>query len=450
MAPLTFCALLFSLLALALAAPLEQRLPSVPPSEDLFYAVPENLEDVAPGTILRHRKPPAPIAAFGLIKSNLKDSHQILYRTADSFDNATATVLTVLVPYNADYTKVLSYHVAEDAPNLDCAPSYAFQFGSETGGFFGTIVSQAELLLVQAALEQGWVVIVPDHQGPKAAFLANKHAGQAILDGIRAALQSKDITGIDPHSAVCMWGYSGGGITTGWAAELQPTYAPELEIAGAAMGGIEPNLQTSIGLVNSSPAAGLLASGMLGLANEYPAVERILQENLKPEFEYLFERAKRQCLGAISQDFMNKDVIAMFENPDVTKRPEVVEILKQNAMGQAVPKAPVFLYKGVFDQISPVRETDAIYDFYCANNASVEYQRDALAEHAVAAVSGAPGALAYLIDAMNARGQAEDECSKRTFWSLLTGPDAAKVLPGFIWETLLNLLGDPIGPGFFG
>lgn len=116
-----------------------------------------------------------------------------------------------------------------------------------------------------------------------------------------------------------------------------------------------------------------------------------------------------------------------------------------------MPKAPVFLYKGVFDQISPVRETDAIYDFYCANNASVEYQRDALAEHAVAAVSGAPGALAYLIDAMNARGpEAEDECSKRTFWSLLTDPDAAKVIPGFIWETFLNLLGDPIGPGFFG
>jgi hypothetical protein len=450
MALFTFYALLFSLLASTLAVPLEQRLlPLVPPSEDPFYAVPDNLKDVAPGTILRHRKPPAPIAAFGLIKSNLKDSHQILYRTTDSFDNATATVLTVLVPYNADYTKVLSYHVAEDAPTLDCAPSYAFQFASETGGLFGTMSSQAELLLVQAVLEQGWVVIVPDHQGPKAAFLANKNAGQAILDGIRAALQSESITGIDPRPAISMWGYSGGGITTGWAAELQPTYAPELEIVAAAMGGIEPNLQTSIGLVNRSPAAGLLAAGMLGLANEYPVIENILQENLIPEYEYLFEKAKRQCLGAISLDFMFKDVTAMFEGPDITERPEVVEILKQNAMGQAVPEIPIFLYKGVYDQISPIRETDAIHDFYCANNASIEYQRDALAEHVVAAITGAPSALAYLIDAMNGRGP-ESACSKKTLWSSLMDPEAAKVLPQFIWETLLNLLGDPIGPGFFG
>jgi hypothetical protein len=33
---------------------------------------------------------------------------------------------------------------------------------------------------------------------------------------------------------------------------------------------------------------------------------------------------------------------------------------------------------------------------------------------------------------------------------LLADPKAAKALPQFILETLLNLLGDPIGHGFFG
>ncbi|KAG5951564.1 hypothetical protein E4U58_001132, partial [Claviceps cyperi] len=75
------------------------------PTDDPFYAVPENLADICPGTILRHRRPPAPIAAFRVDRQNLKDTHQILYRTTDNFGNATATVLTVLVPFNADYGK---------------------------------------------------------------------------------------------------------------------------------------------------------------------------------------------------------------------------------------------------------------------------------------------------------------------------------------------------------
>jgi hypothetical protein len=34
-----------------------------------------------------------------------------------------------------------------------------------------------------------------------------------------------------------MVGYSGGAIATGWAAQLQPTYAPELAFVGAVAGG---------------------------------------------------------------------------------------------------------------------------------------------------------------------------------------------------------------------
>lgn len=432
-----------------MGVPLLERLVSVPPSKDPFYAVPGSLEDLAPGTILGHRKPPAPIAAFGVAKSNLDDSYQILYRTTDRSGNATATVLTVLVPHNADYTKVLSYQVAEDAPTFDCAPSYAFQFASATGGLLGTIVSQAELLLIQAAMEQGWVVIVPDFQGPKAAFLDNRLAGQAILDGIRAAIQSKNITGIEQDPTISMWGYSGGGITTAWAAELQPTYAPELEIVGAAIGGTEPKIPTVVDMVNRTPFAALLASGMLGLANSYPVIADILDERIKPKYKPLFERAKRQCLGANFLDFMFKDVTSMFDGPDVTELPETLEIMAQNAMGQAVPRIPVFLYKAVFDQVSPIRETDAIYDFYCANGVSIEYQRNFLAEHGTGAITGAPGALAYLIDVMNGRVP-EAGCSKKTVWSSLMDPEAAEVLPQFVLETLLNLIGNPIGPAFFG
>lgn len=431
------------------AAPLEERFTPTPPSQDAFYAVPQNLEQVPPGTILQHRKPPTPISAFGLLKSNIKDSHQILYRTTDSHDNATATVLTVLVPHNPDYTKLLSYQVAEDTPTLNCAPSYAFQFASATGGLLGTIITQAELILVQSALEQGWVVIVPDFQGPNGAFLANKLAGQAILDGIRAAIQSSNITGIDSKPTISMWGYSGGGITSGWAAEIQPTYAPELEIAGAAIGGLEPKIPTVVGEINRTPFAALIAAGMIGLANEYPVMADILYAQLKPEYLGLFDKAKQQCLVANSLSFFGKDVVSMFNGPDVTKLPKTLEIMNQNAMGKAAPKIPIFMYKSVFDEISPIRETDDIYDFYCSHGTSVQYERDLLSEHGVLAVTGAPRALSFLIDVMNGR-KPKKGCSKKTVLSSLLDPQATKILPSFILDALLDLVGKPIGPSFFG
>ncbi|WP_374710713.1 lipase family protein [Rhodococcus sp. USK10] len=39
----------------------------------------------------------------------------------------------------------------------------------------------------QAALAQGWAVVLPDHQGPNAAYAAGPLAGRITLDGIRAA-----------------------------------------------------------------------------------------------------------------------------------------------------------------------------------------------------------------------------------------------------------------------
>lgn len=190
--------------ASAIPARVPARSTSVLPTDDAFYSVPLNVHDYAPGGIIRVRKPPAPIAALGLAPANIEDAWQILYRTNDNLDNATAAVLTVLILHKDDLSKLLSYQVAEDAAYANCAPSYAFQLNSATSGFLGTIITQAELLLIEAALARGWVVIVPDHEGPSGAFLANELAGQATLDGVRAALNSANTTGIakDPTIAL--------------------------------------------------------------------------------------------------------------------------------------------------------------------------------------------------------------------------------------------------------
>lgn len=105
------------------------------PSSDSFYSPPGNLTSYQPGDVIRTRNVPPNLN--GLISAPLtpqtvKAAYQYLYRTTDDLGNAVAAVNTVLVPNNADPTKLLAYQTAYDSANNDCSPSYALQSGANT------------------------------------------------------------------------------------------------------------------------------------------------------------------------------------------------------------------------------------------------------------------------------------------------------------------------------
>ncbi|QPH02624.1 hypothetical protein C2857_006838 [Epichloe festucae Fl1] len=427
------------------AAPVQDLAVPAPPTQDSFYTLPKDLANHAPGTILRHRKPPSPISAFRLARQNLKDSHQIFYRTTDNFGNATATVLTVLVPHNADYRKVISHQNAEDAAYANCAPSYALQFLSDDSGFFGTIESQAELLIMQTFLEEGWIVIVPDHEGPKAEFLANRQAGYAVLDGIRAALASSDFTGINKDARVGMWGYSGGSLASGFAAEQHQTYAPELKIAGAAIGGLVPDILNDVNAINKGAFAGLIPGGIIGLSHAYPVLEKLIDDQLLPEHKEKFYKSRTQCLGTNIVENPFVDFYAEVKDRGIFEREPITSILAENNQGQHVPTIPLFVYKSINDEVSPVADSDKLVKYYCDNGASVEYTRDFASEHGSLAVTGITFVLPWLRKIMNGQ-QISRGCSTKSVATTLT--DASSIgLPKFLFDAFSGLLGRPIGPG---
>lgn len=440
--------------ALAVAAPpsdvLQGRSP-VPtlPTEDSFYTVPADIAQYAPGTILKHRVPPAPIAALGVSTVNLKDSYQILYRTNDNHDNATATVLSVLIPHNADMGKVLSYQVAEDSAAPNCAPSYAFQLRSATGPYLGTILTQLELLLIEAALEQGWVVIVPDFLGPQASYLANKLAGQATLDGIRAALASGSFTGIYSDPTIAMWGYSGGSVATNWAAELHPIYAPELKIVGAAVGGTVPKVSSVVKTINKGPFAGFIPAGVMGLITQYPELSTVIESHIKPSYSKKFHTVLNQCLAADALTFAFDDILAEFDVPNlILTDPTATRILNENDLGQRTPDIPFFWYKSILDEISPVGDTDDLVQSYCDSGVSIQYVRDLLSEHGAAAATGAPHALAWLSDRMAGK-PVQQGCSIKSTATALLDISTIEYLPKVILDAILDLLvHKPVGPLF--
>ena len=419
------------------------------PVDDPWYVPPEGFESTAPGTILRSRTPPYPMAAFGVAKVNVAEAHQLLYRTTNSFGDPIATVSTILVPHNADYTKLLSYQVAQDAADPNCAPSYAFQFEAARNGPLGLILPQAELLLMATAMDKGWVVTVPDHLGPKGTFLANTLSGQAVLDNVRAALSSSDLTKISPDSTVSLWGYSGGSLASGFAAELQPSYAPELKIAGAALGGTVPKIPPVIEAVNQGIFTGLIPAGVQGLSNEYPSIAKIIDENIIEDKKPAFSDTKNLCLPANIVEYLGQDIYTYTKNPDIFTAPEVTKILDANAMGHHIPEIPLIVYKSANDEVSPVNATDELVTSYCDAGADVEYKRDFLSEHGSLVITGVPDAMIWLNDRMNGV-PVEKGCSRETDLTGLEDPKALAVLGTDIVEILLHLLSAPVGPIMIG
>ena len=94
------------------------------------------------------------------------------------------------------------------------------------------------------------------------------------------------------------WGYSGGSLASGWAAALQPKYAPELKknLIGAALGGFVTNITATAEATDGTLFAGLVPNALSGLANEYriqrntlPKVSKAATDNLRQGTEHCIE-----------------------------------------------------------------------------------------------------------------------------------------------------------------
>jgi Secretory lipase len=227
-----FLALLLLVAWAALAAPGARA--AVPPNEDPFYKYEGTtpLKRIAPGTVLKTRTVPFHVVGVELPLTAV----QLLYRSTSELGKPTVNVTSVLLPPVKDLTpSVLSYQSFYDSLNTEDDPSYAISGGFTMGGE----IPQAESVLISPALLAGETVVIPDTEGEEADFAAGPVYGYNTLDSLRAALSSP-ATGLTSTTKIGLAGYSGGAIATEWAAQLAPSYAPEInsDIVGAAMGGV--------------------------------------------------------------------------------------------------------------------------------------------------------------------------------------------------------------------
>ncbi|MGW4244005.1 lipase family protein, partial [Nocardia sp. NPDC004722] len=233
--------------------------PEMPtPDPDPFYAAPADIAARQPGDVLATRAMPA-LASFPDTDVTL-----IKFRSTSSEGKPIAATTTVLSPRNRrPDAPLLSLQQIINGLGAQCAVSRVLYTTDPN-----LMVREAPAWNV--LLQRGWSLTLPDHLGPRFAYGAAKLGGQITLDGIRAVQHVADLK--VEHSPVAMAGYSGGGMATAWAAALAQSYAPDLHIAGAAMGGVPMNLISMLEALgmNRHPAFGLALAAGLGLEREYP------------------------------------------------------------------------------------------------------------------------------------------------------------------------------------
>ena len=248
-----------------------------------FYDPPQPLPLAAPGTVIRAQgvdgSPPGVRA------------ERILYhsRTNTGEDMATSGLLMVPAgdPPPGGFPLVAAAHGTTGAVQA-CAPSIA-PFDPNPQLPDGLSFYQ---FLYQPWLEAGYAVVGADYQGLGApgspGYLVGTIEGQNVLDAARAAHAREAAIG----GELFFFGHSQGGHAAGFAAQIAPSYAPELNPIGTILAAPAANLTDLIPLAFSTgpdavtPPEAVVFLYLAALSYQVAYPELTIEELLKEPYGF--------------------------------------------------------------------------------------------------------------------------------------------------------------------
>lgn len=363
-----------------------------------FYTPPVSASMGVKGDLISYRTATVNLGATAPAVS----AWNIMYRSTDAKGAANLVTGTVLVP-TAAWTgsgsrPIISYAVGTHGLNQSCAPSLQMQQGKDY-----------ENANIAAALKQGYAVLVSDYAGyttgSTPTYLAGISQGNAVLDIIAAAKQIPSV-GIAANAKAAIWGYSQGGQSAAWAAQLQSSYAPNANLVAVAAGGIPGNFLTTARYLNGNNGSSFMLQGIVGLAQQYPT-EIPLNTLANATGQAAIARAKDQCVFQSLFEFMNKDLSLYTQGNKTFDQllvdvPSAKTVLDAQNLGSQKLSVPMYQYHGQADEFIPVGQSYDLKKAYCAKFGSVTYDLYP-AEHIVTQFQAAPTALAWLTDRFNGK-----------------------------------------------
>lgn len=321
------------------------------PDSDPFY---EPIEAVGePGDVRRVRE---------IDLGSAVDACQLRYVSANSFKEPIVVSGTLIVsrkPF-AGPRPLVCYGAGVHGLGRNFAPSYLIRQGIEP-----------EIGLINKLVRRGWAVAIPDGEGLGTAgphtFLAGRAAGHTMLDIARAAQRLPGATLGDGPLGI--WGYSAGGRTAAWAAELQPSYAPELAPCVLVAGGV-PADPYVIAANIAGPLQGLIFAGLVGLSAAYHHLP--LRDILTEVGLAAAARAEHEDAAGLLTNFA-QPLRAYSHLADPWDTPHWQQVLQAERNGTRCPAAPIHLYHATDDVLCPISMGRKLAEDYRALGATVTW-----------------------------------------------------------------------------
>jgi hypothetical protein len=348
---LATCAALALAAAPVAAAPKES--PRKAPAGRAFYDPPDPLPQAAPGKLIWSTPFKAVPGA---------QAWKVLYhsRALDGSDIAVSGV--VVAPTDAaprDGRPVISWAHGTHGIADQCAPS-------RTANMVSLLPS------IGKVVSQGYVVAATDYEGLGTPgthpYLVGASEARGVLDIVKAAQQ---IPATGANDKTLVWGQSQGGQAALFAGEIQPTYAPDLDLLGVVSGAPVTDASTMFPAAATIPETlGFAVMGLMGVQAAFPQAK--VSDILTPAALDKTKLVEQKCYGAVLDAFKQPVDQVIAHNPaDV---PPFPELLAADTPGSTRTAAPMLVYQGLSDDVVYKVFTDQYVHKACALGDTVEYK----------------------------------------------------------------------------
>ncbi|MFJ4655316.1 lipase family protein [Nocardia sp. NPDC088792] len=362
-------------------------------------AAPAQADDAVGAVVQSH---PVSIQLDGIPTPVAAD--QLLYRSTGQLDQPDIAIATVIRPPGATATtRIVSYQMAYDTLGAQCDPSFTLQ-----GGGSRTSLPALEANLVAAYIAAGFTVVLSDYEGRRQEFATGQGSGYRTLDAIRAAEQ---LLGVEPSTPVGLVGYSGGSIATEFAAELAPDYAPELNILGAAAGGLPVYLPHNIDYIDGSASwASVIPFALTGIGRGFGLD---MSQYLSGYGAQIMAEVADQCFTDKHFPGLTTEQLLRPPYQDYRTIGPLMAALERLRMGATgTPRGPLLLgvgnSDGIGDGVMIVNDVRGLAADYCRRGIAVQYREFAGLDHSAAILPFAAAAFGFTSDLFAGRAAAGD------------------------------------------
>lgn len=361
---------------------------------DSFYDPPSPLPAGKPGDIIRAEPSIYHVDPLHLLPTPAR-VWRIMYLSTSGTGQRVAVTGTLLVPrtpwFGAGRRPLLTYALGTHGLGPQCTPSYQFRQGTEY-----------EAGVVASYVAEGWAVVVTDyehvHTNGFEVYVNTRSAGQSMLDAARAATHVSG-GGISAANPVAITGYSQGGHAAAAAAELQPTYAPGLDVKAVATGGVPADLRKVAANVDRTALFGAVPMAVASLHAVYPGLSLAGFDAKGTE---ALHDATTTCMPQMTAKWafhstteltVGEKTIDQFldANPDWAAR------VAEQRLGTHAPHVPALVYHGLEDPWIPYAVDRQLADDWQAKGADVTFTTYPVAEHISTVIEAIPQVQTWLL-----------------------------------------------------